>query len=61
MPIGKDVQIGKEVRILHPDLVNLYGCSSAMRRGSVHLSRFRSMQKSDRAAKSHLILLFAKA
>jgi len=27
MPIGKDVQIGKEVRIFHPDLVNLYGCS----------------------------------
>jgi acetyltransferase-like isoleucine patch superfamily enzyme len=26
MPIGKDVQVGKEVRILHPDLVNLYGC-----------------------------------
>ena len=27
MPIGKDVEIGKEVRIFHPDLVNLYGCS----------------------------------
>jgi acetyltransferase-like isoleucine patch superfamily enzyme len=26
MPIGKDVQVGKEVRILHPELVNLYGC-----------------------------------
>ena len=27
MPIGKDVQLGKDVRILHPDLVNLYGCT----------------------------------
>ena len=27
MPIGKNVQLGKEVRILHPDLVNLYDCS----------------------------------
>ena len=26
MPIGKDVQLGNEVRIHHPDLVNLYGC-----------------------------------
>lgn len=26
MPVGKDVQPGKYVRILHPDLVNLYGC-----------------------------------
>jgi len=26
MPIGKDVQLGREVRIHHPDLVNLYGC-----------------------------------
>jgi UDP-2-acetamido-3-amino-2,3-dideoxy-glucuronate N-acetyltransferase len=26
MPISEDVQLGKEVRILHPDLVNLYGC-----------------------------------
>jgi UDP-2-acetamido-3-amino-2,3-dideoxy-glucuronate N-acetyltransferase len=26
MPIGKNVQLGKEVRILHPDLVNLYDC-----------------------------------
>jgi UDP-2-acetamido-3-amino-2,3-dideoxy-glucuronate N-acetyltransferase len=26
MPIGKDVQLGKGVRILHPDLVNLYDC-----------------------------------
>jgi acetyltransferase-like isoleucine patch superfamily enzyme len=26
MPISKDVQLGKEVRIHHPDLVNLYGC-----------------------------------
>ena len=26
MPIGSNVQLGKEVRILHPDLVNLYGC-----------------------------------
>jgi UDP-2-acetamido-3-amino-2,3-dideoxy-glucuronate N-acetyltransferase len=26
MPIGKNVQLGKEVRIHHPDLVNLYDC-----------------------------------
>lgn len=26
MPI-KDVQLGRDVRIFHPDLVNLYGCS----------------------------------
>lgn len=27
MPISQDVQLGKDVRILHPDLINLYGCS----------------------------------
>lgn len=27
MPITKDVKLGKDVRIFHPDLVNLYGCS----------------------------------
>jgi acetyltransferase-like isoleucine patch superfamily enzyme len=27
MPIRDDVQLGKDVRIFHPDLVNLYGCS----------------------------------
>jgi acetyltransferase-like isoleucine patch superfamily enzyme len=27
MPIGKDVQLGRDVKIFHPDLVNLYGCS----------------------------------
>jgi UDP-2-acetamido-3-amino-2,3-dideoxy-glucuronate N-acetyltransferase len=26
VPIGKNVQLGKEVRIHHPDLVNLYDC-----------------------------------
>src|SRR5262245_47402450 len=26
MPIGKNVQLGREVKIHHPDLVNLYGC-----------------------------------
>jgi UDP-2-acetamido-3-amino-2,3-dideoxy-glucuronate N-acetyltransferase len=26
MPVAKDVQIGRDVRILHPELVNLYGC-----------------------------------
>ena len=26
MPIGKNVQLGREVRIHHPDLVNLYDC-----------------------------------
>jgi UDP-2-acetamido-3-amino-2,3-dideoxy-glucuronate N-acetyltransferase len=27
MPIANDVQLGHDVRIFHPDLVNLYGCS----------------------------------
>jgi acetyltransferase-like isoleucine patch superfamily enzyme len=27
MPISGDVKLGAGVRILHPDLVNLYGCS----------------------------------
>jgi acetyltransferase-like isoleucine patch superfamily enzyme len=27
MPIAKDVRLGRNVRIFHPDLVNLYGCS----------------------------------
>jgi acetyltransferase-like isoleucine patch superfamily enzyme len=27
MPIGKDVQLGRDVKIFHPELVNLYGCS----------------------------------
>src|ERR1700704_5587567 len=27
MPIAKDAQLGRDVRIFHPDLVNLYGCS----------------------------------
>jgi acetyltransferase-like isoleucine patch superfamily enzyme len=27
MPVGKDVRLGREVKIFHPDLVNLYGCS----------------------------------
>ena len=27
MPITNDVQLGRDVRIFHPDLVNLYGCS----------------------------------
>jgi acetyltransferase-like isoleucine patch superfamily enzyme len=26
MPISENVQLGNEVRILHPELVNLYGC-----------------------------------
>jgi UDP-2-acetamido-3-amino-2,3-dideoxy-glucuronate N-acetyltransferase len=26
MPIGKNVKLGKAVRIFHPDLVNLYDC-----------------------------------
>lgn len=26
MPITRDVKLGKRVRILHPELVNLYGC-----------------------------------
>ncbi|HSF82070.1 MAG TPA: acyltransferase [Anaerolineales bacterium] len=27
MPIIDNVQLGKEVRIFHPDLVNIYGCT----------------------------------
>ena len=27
MPIAENVVLGKDVRIFHPDLVNLYGCS----------------------------------
>jgi UDP-2-acetamido-3-amino-2,3-dideoxy-glucuronate N-acetyltransferase len=27
MPISENVRLGKQVRILHPDLVNLYGCT----------------------------------
>jgi UDP-2-acetamido-3-amino-2,3-dideoxy-glucuronate N-acetyltransferase len=27
MPIATDVNLGPEVRIFHPDLVNLYGCT----------------------------------
>jgi UDP-2-acetamido-3-amino-2,3-dideoxy-glucuronate N-acetyltransferase len=27
MPISESVQLGKQVRIPHPDLVNLYGCT----------------------------------
>lgn len=27
MPIGDDVKLGRDVRIFHPDLVNLYGCA----------------------------------
>ena len=27
MPIAADVSLGKDVRIFHPELVNLYGCS----------------------------------
>lgn len=27
MPITNDVQLGRNVRILHPELVNLYGCT----------------------------------
>ena len=26
MPIASDVQLGRDVRIFHPELVNLYGC-----------------------------------
>lgn len=27
MPISNDVRLGKNVKIFHPDLVNLYGCT----------------------------------
>src|SRR4051812_26125753 len=27
MPITNDVKLGRDVRIFHPDLVNLYGCT----------------------------------
>jgi len=27
MPVAEDVRLGRDVRIFHPDLVNLYGCA----------------------------------
>ncbi|SCB08438.1 transferase hexapeptide (six repeat-containing protein) [Bradyrhizobium shewense] len=27
MPVAKDVKLGRQVRIFHPELINLYGCS----------------------------------
>lgn len=27
MPVGSDVKLGRNARIFHPDLVNLYGCA----------------------------------
>lgn len=27
MPVADDVRLGRDVRIFHPDLVNLYGCT----------------------------------
>lgn len=27
MPIAADVKLGKDVQIIHPDLINLYGCT----------------------------------
>jgi len=27
MPISNNVRLGKDVKIFHPDLVNLYGCT----------------------------------
>lgn len=42
MPIASDVTLGKDVRIHHPDLVNLYGCRIADETG---IGAFVEIQK----------------
>ncbi len=42
MPIGSDVSLGKDVRILQPELVNLYGCSIA---AETRIGAFVEIQK----------------
>ncbi len=45
MPIAKDVQLGRDVRIFHPDLVNLYGCSIG---DNTRIGTFVEVQKNAR-------------
>jgi len=45
MPIAEDVKLGAAVRIAHPSLVNLYGCTMARRQKSAHSSRSRKMPR----------------
>ena len=61
MPIGANVQLGKEVRILIPTSLIFMAVSSAMRHASVHSLRFRSALRSDYAAKYRLTPSSAKA
>lgn len=42
MPISDDVRLGKDVRILKPDLVNLYGCTVG---GGTMIGAFVEIQK----------------
>ncbi len=42
MPIAKDVRLGKNVKIPHPELVNLYGCSIG---DETKISSFVEIQK----------------
>jgi len=42
MPIAADVTLGKDVRIHHPELVNLYGCSIA---AETRIGAFVEIQK----------------
>jgi acetyltransferase-like isoleucine patch superfamily enzyme len=42
MPIGVDVKLGARVKIPHPDLVNLYGCSIG---GDTRIGAFVEIQK----------------
>jgi hypothetical protein len=55
MPIDKNVQLGKEVRIFHPDLVNLYGCVIGDENGSELSLKFRSVPRSGREARQGLV------
>jgi UDP-2-acetamido-3-amino-2,3-dideoxy-glucuronate N-acetyltransferase len=42
MPISSDVSLGKDVRIVQPELVNLYGCSIAAQK---KIGKFVEIQK----------------
>ena len=42
MPIASDVSLGKDVKIVQPELVNLYGCTIA---GETKIGAFVEIQK----------------
>jgi len=44
MPISEDVVLGKNVKIFHPSLVNLYGCRIG---DGTRLGTFVEVQKGD--------------